>query len=60
VSGYFGILKVFADLDADHIYELVTASNAPSRRMVESCGLRLDPTIVSGMAVPGDSGRFTR
>ena len=54
------ILKVFSDLDADHIYELVTATNAPSRRMVESCGLRLDPSIVCGVAMPGDSGRFTR
>jgi GNAT superfamily N-acetyltransferase len=48
------------DLGATHVYELVSATNAPSRRMVESCGLRHEPALVSGMAVPADGGRFTR
>ena len=54
------IVSVFRDLDASHIYELVSASNAPSRRMVEACGLRLEPGLVCGAAVPGDNARFTR
>ncbi|ANT51468.1 GNAT family N-acetyltransferase [Mesorhizobium amorphae] len=54
------ILSVFRDLHATHIYELVSTSNIPSRRMVESCGLRPDPTVVCGAATPSDSARFTR
>jgi len=54
------VVSVFSELEADHIYELVTATNAASRRMLESCGLRQDPTIVCGMAMAGDSARFTR
>ena len=54
------IVSVFRDLDATHVYELVSASNIPSRRMVESSGLRLEPALVCGLAVPNDSARFTR
>lgn len=54
------ILNVFRDLRATHIYELVSASNIPSRRMVESCGLRPDPAVVCGVATPSDGARFTR
>ncbi len=54
------VVSVFHDIDADHIYELVTATNAPSRRMVEACGLHLDPNVVCGLAVRSDGGRFTR
>lgn len=54
------IVSAFRDLDATHVYELVSASNMPSRRMVESCGLRHEPTLVCGLAMREGSGRFTR
>lgn len=54
------IVRVFRELDATHVYELVSATNIPSRRMVESCGLRPEPTLVCGIATPADSARFTR
>ena len=54
------IVSVFCDLDATHVYELVSATNAPSRRMVVSCGLRPEPGLVCGIATPNDSARFTR
>jgi hypothetical protein len=53
------ILSVFRNLGATHIYELVSSSNTPSRRMVEACGLRQAPALVSGIATPTDSVRFT-
>jgi len=52
--------RVFAELGATHIYELVSATNLPSRRMVEACGLRLDPTVVCGIATLQESSRFTK
>jgi RimJ/RimL family protein N-acetyltransferase len=52
--------RVFRDLKASHIYELVSASNVVSRRMVEACGLRLEPALTCGMATPHQSGRFTK
>ena len=54
------IVSVLRDLHATHVYELVSASNVPSRRMVESCGLRADPAVVCGIATPADGARFTR
>lgn len=54
------IAGVFRDLDATHIYELVSATNIPSRRMVESCGLRLEPDLVCGIAMRNVDARFTR
>jgi len=54
------IAGVFSDLDATHVYELVSATNILSRRMVEACGLRLEPALVCGMATRRDSARFTR
>ena len=54
------IVSAFRYLDATHIYELVSATNTPSRRMVESCGLRLEPALVCGSARPKDGARFTR
>lgn len=51
---------VFQDLGATHVYELVSASNMPSRRMVMSCGLRHQQGLVCGIATPNDSARFTR
>nr|WP_295468842.1 GNAT family N-acetyltransferase [Mesorhizobium sp.] len=54
------IVSVFNDLGATHIYELVSASNVPSRRKVASCGLHHAQGIVCGIAIPNDSVRFTR
>ncbi|MDW6021635.1 GNAT family N-acetyltransferase [Mesorhizobium sp. BAC0120] len=54
------IVSVFRELDATHIYELVSPSNVPSRRMVESCGLRPEPDLVCGIATSNDSASFTR
>jgi hypothetical protein len=54
------IAAVLRELDATHVYELVSASNIPSRRMVEACGLRRAPSLVCGVAVAGETGRFTR
>jgi hypothetical protein len=54
------IVSVFRDLDATHVYELVSASNILSRRMVESCGLRPEPALVCGTATPDGSARFTQ
>lgn len=46
------------DLGAASVYELVSRTNEPSRRMVQRCGLTLDPAVYGGMAVRGE-GRFT-
>ena len=54
------VVRAFRDLDATHVYELVSATNIPSRRMVESCGLRHEPALVCGIATPNDGVRFTR
>ncbi len=54
------IVSVFRDLDATHVYELVSASNVLSRRMVESCGLRHEPGLVCGLAMRDENERFTR
>ena len=53
--------EAFAALNADMIYEIVSASNLPSRRMVEASGLRLDANLKAGSVVgSGVVGRFTR
>lgn len=49
----------FEDLGAEAIYELVAPTNAPSRRMIERCGLALDPDLKCGIATKG-AARFTR
>jgi RimJ/RimL family protein N-acetyltransferase len=54
------IVSAFRELGATHIYELVSAANIPSRRMVEACGLRREPALVAGMATPNGNTRFTR
>lgn len=54
------IERVFRELGASHIYELVSASNVPSRRMVEACGLSLEPTLACGIATSHESARFTK
>ena len=52
--------RVFRELAASHVYDLVSSSNHPSRRMVEACGLRLEPALTCGIATPHESGRFTK
>jgi L-amino acid N-acyltransferase YncA len=47
------------ELQAGHVYELVGASNTASRKMVESCGLRLADDLLCGVATPTEEGRFT-
>lgn len=54
------IASVFRDLQASHVYELVSATNIVSRRMVETCGLRHEPSLVCGIATPNESALFTR
>jgi RimJ/RimL family protein N-acetyltransferase len=54
------IVSGFRDLGATHVYELVSAKNTPSRRMVASCGLRHEPGLVCGIATPNDNALFTR
>lgn len=53
-------VRVFSTLNASHIYELVSATNDASRRMVGSCGLRHEPRLVCGMAVSQGRERYTR
>lgn len=54
------IRAAFEELGAQRVYEMVAPSNIASRRMVEACGLRLDPALRCGVAVPADAARFTR
>lgn len=54
------VVRVFHELGATHVYELVSTTNIPSRRMVEACGLRLDSNLICGMAVTESTERFTR
>jgi hypothetical protein len=44
------VRAAFDRLDAGLIYELASATNLPSRRMIESCGLKLDPSLKCGNA----------
>ena len=46
-------------LGAQHLHELVSSSNDTSRRMVQRCGLVLDPHLKCGIATKGET-RFTR
>lgn len=54
------IVDAFRGLEATHVYELVSSTNLPSRRMVAACGLRHEPTLVCGVASPEAAVRFTR
>ena len=54
------IADVFGELDTTHVYELISATNLPSRRMVEACGLRLERSLVGGAATLTGSARYTR
>ena len=53
------VVAAFTDLGARIVYELVHETNEASRRMVESCGLSLDPFHKTGAATTGPD-RFTR
>lgn len=46
-------------LGASEVQEFAAATNIPSRRMIERCGLVLDPSVVCGIATSG-AERFTR
>jgi hypothetical protein len=54
------VVAAFRELGATHIYELVSAANTASRRMIAACGLRHEPGLVCGVASPLDAGRFSR
>jgi hypothetical protein len=53
------IANCFTDLGAELVHQYVASSNVPSRRMVEASGLKLEPTLLCGLAVTGGK-RFTR
>lgn len=52
------VTAAFDNLGAESIYEMVSATNVASRRMVETCGLSVDASVVSG-AASADAHRFT-
>jgi GNAT superfamily N-acetyltransferase len=54
------LLSAIDDLRARRVYELVGTTNLASRRMVEACGLTHAPDLLCGVAMPPDTGRFTR
>jgi hypothetical protein len=53
------VRTAFERLDAGRIYELASLSNLPSRRMIESCGLALEPSLKCGNATAFKE-KFTR
>ena len=52
--------RAVIDLRAERAQEFARKSNAASRRMIERCGLRLRPDLLSGIAQPLGSASFTR
>ena len=52
------VAAAFLDLGAERIDELVRPENTASRRLVEACGLRLDPILKCGAATKA-AARFT-
>jgi GNAT superfamily N-acetyltransferase len=54
------LLTAIEDLRARRVYEMVGTANLASRRMVEACGLKLAPDLLCGVAMPVETGRFTR
>ena len=53
-------VSAFDELEATHLYELVSADNQPSRRMVAACGLAFDPSLICGVLAQKEGARFTR
>lgn len=47
-------------LGATRVQAFARAGNTASCRMIEGCGLRLDPDHVSGIAQPAGAATFTR
>jgi len=54
------VQAAFEELGATHVYAMAGPANAASRRMIEGCGMRHDPELRSGVAVPAGAARFTR
>ncbi len=54
------IRRMVEEFGAERVYELVSATNEASRRMVEACGPTVDPTLLCGSVVPDGAQRFTR
>ncbi|MEK1894993.1 MAG: GNAT family N-acetyltransferase [Rhizobium sp.] len=59
VVNALAIMAAFEKLGADEVVEFVHADNTASRRMIGSCGLRLDPAILCCLATPIVDARFT-
>jgi GNAT superfamily N-acetyltransferase len=53
------VTAAFDRLGAESVHELVSSANQASRRMVEACGLRLDPSVKCAVA-SRQGERFTR
>ena len=53
------IRAAFEQLAVDRIYELASATNIPSRRMIEACGLSMEPNLKAATAGP-QGEKFTR
>jgi len=51
------IKRALEELGAERVYELVSSSNEPSRRMVQSCGLTVVPDLMVGVAVPAEAAK---
>lgn len=60
LANALAIRRMVEEMGAERVYELVSASNAASRRMVEACGPTVDPALICGSAVPDGQQRFTR
>ncbi len=54
------VITALRDLDERTSMNWSPRQTFPSRRMVESCGLRPEPALVCGIATPNDGTRFTR
>ena len=54
------IKRALTDLGAERVHELVSPTNEPSRRMVQSCGLTLSSGLLCGVAIAADAVRFSR
>jgi len=53
------IANCITELGAGMVHQFVAPSNTPSRKMVESSGLKLEPNLLCGLAV-AENERFTR
>jgi GNAT superfamily N-acetyltransferase len=60
IANALALRGMIEEKGARAVYELVAEGNEPSRRMVERCGLSLDTSVKSGLAMAEDAERFTR